>query len=86
MQNQVLASETSCDHECLRLISTRGLVSRLVDTSLYHQLVQMVLEEEESVGKMVVEQLFQGGHKPQAQTLQVENKYAISSYVDIIFF
>jgi len=68
---EVLTSETSCDHECLRLISTRGLVSRLVGTSLYHQLVQMVLEEEESVGKMVVEQLFQGGHKPQAQTLQM---------------
>ena len=53
---------------------------------MYHQLVKMVLEEEESVGKMVVEQLFQGGHKPQAQSLQVENKYAISSLVDIILF
>ena len=46
---------------------------RLVTTPLYQQLVEMVVEEEESVGVKVVEQLAQGGHKPQAQSLQVRH-------------
>jgi len=68
---EILCDQTSCDRECLRLLVSRGMVSSIVGTVLYHQLVQMVLEEEESLGLQVVEQLTQGGHKPQAQTLQM---------------
>merc|ERR1719470_217643 len=68
---KILFDQTFCDHECLGLLVSRGLVSRLVSTPLYHQLVQMVVEEEESVNMQVVEQLAQGGHKPQAMSLQM---------------
>jgi len=68
---EILFDQTSCDHECLGLLVSRGLVSRLVTTPLYHQLVQMVVEEEESVNMQVVEQLTKGGHKPQAMSLQM---------------
>ena len=55
----------------MELLVSRNLVSRLVGTPLYHQLVQMVVEDEESVGMQVVGQLAQGGHKPQAMSLQM---------------
>ena len=68
---KILIDNPSCDHECLELLVSRGLVSKLVSTPLYHQLVNMVVEEEESVGNQVVDQLVQGGHKPQAMSLKV---------------
>jgi len=68
---EILIDNPSCDHECLELLVSRGLVSKLVSTPLYHQLVNMVVEKEESVGKHVVEQLVQGGHKPQAMSLKM---------------
>jgi len=68
---EILTDNPSCDNECLELLVSRGLVSRLVSTPLYHQLVNMVVEEEESIGKQVVDQLVQGGHKPQAMSLRM---------------
>jgi len=68
---EILFDKTSCDHQCMELLVSRNLVSRLVGTPLYHQLVQMVVEDEESVGMQVVGQLAQGGHKPQAMSLQM---------------
>merc|ERR1719308_581730 len=68
---EILIDNPSCDHECLELLVSRGLVSKLVSTPLYHQLVNMVVEEEESVGNQVVDQLVKGGHKPQAMSLKM---------------
>jgi len=68
---EVLFENPSCDLECLELLVSRKLVSRLVGTPLYHQLVHMAVEEMDPVGNQVVEQLVQGGHKPQAMSLKM---------------